>query len=78
MPADNYTPTMDEVREALTMVGTKWHGGALDRALAAHDAELRESVAKEIEAACVWELEDGDGLCGVCADAARIARGELK
>lgn len=44
--------------------------------VAAHDAELRESIAKEIEANCVWELEDGDGLCGICADAARIARGK--
>lgn len=44
--------------------------------VAAHDAELREQIATEIEADCVWELEDGDGLCGICADAAKTARGK--
>jgi len=63
---EEYTPTTDEVREAYAEyvdsadfpterafeehLASGGGGGEFDRAIAAHDAELREQIARDIEA----------------------------
>ncbi len=74
----DYTPSMDEIRadwvtlKAARELGqdvpsTYWH--AFDRAIAAHDAELRAEIAAAIELAC----DNADAwTCTVVDDYGRV------
>ena len=88
------TPTTDEVRETYERAryylddmpeeGDSYRagGGEFDRWLAAHDRELRERIAREIEVLLIG-LDAGRGSEVIAAHdsalsrAARIARGEV-
>ena len=70
-----YTPTMEEVRTAYEAGGGyRWpeRGEQFDRWLAAHDRELRERIAQDIEAYAVFL----DRALYPASTFARIARGE--
>lgn len=82
----DHTPTWDQIRDGYAMsrldndarfgaMADAW--AAADRWLAAHDREVREQVAQEIEAAIPYDddLYDRSWAAGLY-DAACIARGE--
>ena len=90
--SDEYTPTMDDMRTAYKAGGGyRWpeRGEQFDRAMAAHDRELREQIARGIEQYCLGP-DSGRRFDGRDAPdaaereafdeglqlAARIARGE--
>ena len=89
--SDEYTPTMDEIKswyagavdEYRCDTGMSMDEGedAFDRAIAAHDRELRERIAREIEVLLIGS-DAGRGSEVIAAHdsalsrAARIARGE--
>lgn len=88
---DEYTPSMDEIKswyagavdEYRCDTGMSEEEGeaAFDRAIAAHDRELRERIAREIEVLLIG-LDAGRGSEVIAAHdsalsrASRIARGE--
>ena len=93
---EEYTPTMDEIKlwyagavdeyRCDTGMSMDEAESAFDRAIAAHDRELRERIAREIEALMVgpavsitdpipWDWKRA-GMLDMQKLAARIARGE--
>ncbi len=66
--ADEYTPTTDVVRDAVTFPRRRlgeprdMTEAAFDRWLAAHDAEIREQIVREIEARA--SQADGEDYTG--------------
>lgn len=82
--ADEYTPTTDEVREVWVQEqdithgeGADFHAAEFDRWLAAHEAEVRERIAQDIEADAM-HCAPSDHGCFACTNAARIARGATR
>ena len=89
----DYTPSMDRLRSAYVADRFKgWRGiktpeqkqetnAEFARAIAAHDAELREQIAQEIEVPMRRHDNAQIGFSAVgdaYADAARIARGKAQ
>ena len=87
--SDNYTPSMADLREAYVLAqtrdGLRTEGviaaarADANRAIAAHDAELREQIAQEIEVHMRRHDNAQIGFSAVgdaYAHAARIARGQ--
>ena len=90
--SEDYTPSMDRLRSAYVADRFKgWRGiktpeqkqetnAEFARAIAVHDAELREQIAREIEAAGENSEVGAYGSYGppaiAVSDAARIARGQ--
>ena len=71
--SEQWTPTTDQVRSFYA------HDSAFDRAIAAHDAELREQIAQEIEVHMRRHDNAQIGFSAVgdaYAHAASIARGK--
>ena len=85
--SEDYTPSMDRLRSAYVADRFKgWRGiktpeqkqetnAEFDRAIAAHDAELREQIAQEIEEADCHETCGSLYRKGI-ERAAEIARGQ--
>lgn len=88
--SEDYTPSMDELRDAwasrydgeTVSAGIEESNGyyaEFDRAIAAHDAELREHIARDIEARKPRASKLSEYVTGVRRGiylAARIARGK--
>lgn len=77
--ADEYTPTTKDVREVWVQEqdithgeGADFHAAEFDRFLAAYEAEVRECIAQDIEAAARVNLALG------LYEAIDIARGETR
>ena len=90
--SENYTPSIEQLRTFWETHGTHVPAASaylridrkaeFDRAIAAHDAELREQIAREIEA---HGEDSGVGAYGTygppaitVSDAASIARGKVQ
>ena len=75
MSDTEYTPTDDEVRVAWILSRDYAHGAEFDRWLAAHDAEVAERIAQDIEDIPGRDVAGHPHVAGyVRAHAARIAR----
>ena len=86
---EEYTPSMDEIKTSATRLGA-WSPDAFDRWLAAHDRELREQIARDIEKHYLGpdsgrrfdgrdapDAAERDAFDEGLQVAARIARGEV-